>query len=367
MSAYLTLYGLRTMGVDAEIIMFPLSKQGQLRGTEVPVHYTSAPCIPRIGYSPTLKRDIRRLGSYDVYHAQGIWQWNTYALVDVARENDRPYVITPRGMLYPQDIAKRSTLFKRLSLWLRLRNDLNRAACVHVTCNEEMEHCRKLGINSPMAVIPNPVELKQHETKEKDGVFRIGYLGRVSRRKNIHGLINAYINIGETARGTELVIIGDGDAEYKKELHNTARFIKYGTVRFLGFLNGEEKERAIDTLSVLVMPSEFENMGNVVLEALVRHIPCIATKGAPWHELETHGCGWWIDYNKEAIAKALLDAMRTPDDELRAMGERGRRLVEANYSMEAVAWKMKALYDWIIGVGKMPDFVYTTSSEMARG
>ena len=38
MSTYLTLKGLRDRGVDAQLIQFPLSNGGKLRGTEVPVH-----------------------------------------------------------------------------------------------------------------------------------------------------------------------------------------------------------------------------------------------------------------------------------------------------------------------------------------
>ena len=52
------------------------------------------------------------LGEFDIYHAQGLWIYATYALIDVARQKNRPYLITPRGMLYPQDIAKNSTFFK---------------------------------------------------------------------------------------------------------------------------------------------------------------------------------------------------------------------------------------------------------------
>ena len=85
MSTYYTLYGLRSLGVEAEIFMYPLSPGGVLRGQEVPVHYTSAPWEKKFAYSPLYKKDMRALGMFDLYHAQGIWQYPTYAIVDVAR------------------------------------------------------------------------------------------------------------------------------------------------------------------------------------------------------------------------------------------------------------------------------------------
>lgn len=358
MSTYLTLKGLRNMDVDAEIIQFPLGEGDTLRGSGVPVHYTTYPSEKKLAYTPSLKKDIKALGTYDIYHAQGIWQYPTYALVDVARECGRPYLITPRGMLYPQDIAKSNTFFKKLSLCIRLLRDLNRAACVQVTCDEEMAHCRAVGVKSPIAVIPNPVEIKEYPQKKKDDVFRLGYLGRLSPRKNVEGLIRAFAELGDVAKSAELLIIGGGDNEYERFLCSEVERLHLQNVRFTGFLSGEAKDEALASCSVLAMPSEFENLGNVILEGLVRGIPCIATKGSPWSELEARKCGWWVDYSQEAITDAVHTAISTPSDELERMGSNGRLLMEQRYSVEAVANEFLQLYRWILGQGDKPAFVY---------
>lgn len=357
MSTYLALKGLRNAGVDAQIIQFPIRKDDVLRGDDVPVHYSKAPLEHKFCYTPSLKSNIIRLGSYDIYHAQGVWQWQTYALVDAARKMGKPYLITPRGMLYPQDIAKSNAWFKKISLRIRLLRDLNSAACVHVTCMDEMLHCRNLGVTSPIAVIPNPVEIKDYPNKKQDDVFRIGYLGRVSRRKNIHGLIKAYTELGEEVKGTELLIIGGGDDVYMRELTNMAKTVKYGTVRFAGFLNGEEKDKALASCSVLAMPSEFENLGNVILEGLVRRIPCIATTGAPWSELNTEHCGWQVPYTQKDITEAVRTALHTSKKELAVMGENGRRLMERRYSAEVVVTQLLSVYEWVTGSGDKPECV----------
>lgn len=358
MSTYLTLKGLRDRGVEAELISFPLSQGGKLRGEEVPVHYTPAPSVPKFGYAPKLRKDIRALGAYDIYHAQGVWLYNTYALVDEARHAGRPYLITPRGMLYPQDIAKSNAFFKKLSLRIRLLSDLNRAACVQVTCADEMTHCRNLGVTSPIAVIPNPVEIKDSPFHKEDDVFRFGYLGRLSPRKNVEGLIRAFAALGSRAQNAELIIIGGGDDAYEAFLRSEVDRLGLKNVRFAGFLNGEEKDRALASCSVLAMPSEFENLGNVVLEGLVRRIPCIATKGSPWQELNDRHCGWWVDFSQEAINKAVSEAFDTPAETLSAMGANGRKLMEERYSVEAVADSFEQLYKWILNQAAMPDFVY---------
>lgn len=358
MSTYLTLKGLRQLGVDAQVIMGPLAPDDKLRGNDVPFHYVTSRLRTPLGYAPSFKRDVLELGAFDIYHAQGVWQWNTYILASVARKSRKPYLITPRGMLYPQDIAKSNAFFKKLSLKLRLLKDLNEAACVHVTCEEEMRHCRNLGVTSPIAVIPNPVEIKEYPYKKEDKVRRIGYLGRLSRRKNVEGLINAFHELGDEAMNAELLIIGGGDKDYEHELHQLAEKYQLENVRFTGFLTGDEKDKALASCSVLAMPSEFENLGNVVLEGLVRGIPCIATQGSPWKELQTHHCGWWVPYSQTDITNAVKAAICATDTELQTLGQNGRRLMEENYGVDVIAQKMKTLYNWISGQTTKPEFVY---------
>ena len=358
MSTYLTLKGIRDRGIDAQLAMFPLSPGGRLRGEDVPVNYIKPYKEGKFRYSPSLKKEVVDMGYYDIYHAQGVWQWPTYALVDVAKKLGKPYLITPRGMLYPQDIAKSNTLFKKLSLKWRLLKDLNQAACVHVTCKDEMIHCRNLGVTSPIAIIPNPVEIKDYPYQKEDKVRRIGYLGRVSRRKNIEGLINAFHELGNEAKDAELLIIGGGDDDYERYLHQLVEQYQLNNVRFAGFLSGDEKDKALASCSVLAMPSEFENLGNVVLEGLVRGIPCIATTGSPWEELNIHHCGWWVPYSQKDITNAVRCALNAPQDMLDVMGKNGRLLMEKNYSVSIIGSKMKHLYKWIFGEANKPDFVY---------
>ncbi len=356
MSTYNTLLGLRGLGVDGEILSYPLSPNDQLRGVDVPIHYAPSPCDRHLLYSPRYRSTILSLGDYDIYHAQGVWQYPTYAMASVARERGRPYLITPRGMLYPQDIAKSNRLLKRLSLRFMLLEDLNRAATVQVTCVEEMQHCRELGVTSPIAVIANPVEIINHERVEREGRFRVGYLGRLSPRKRVEILIYALSQL--EALDMELVIIGGGDGDYEQFLRSEVSRLGLKRVRFTGLLSGEAKDRALSSLSLLVLPSEFENLGNVILEALVHRVPCIATTGSPWSELQSHRCGWWVEPTQRAITEALREGYHTPEQELGKMGERGYELVRESYSIEAIATKMRSLYEWILGEDSRPDFVY---------
>lgn len=358
-STYNTMRGVNAIGVETHVLMYKMGVGGKLIGDDVPVHFAKKPIEHSFCYSAYYKREIISCGDFDIYQAQGVWQYNTYALVDVARKRGKPYIITPRGMLYPQDIAKSKSWFKKMSLKIRLLDDLNRAACVHVTCEDEMNHCRNLGVTSPIAIVPNPVEIKEYPNAKKDDVFRLGYLGRISRRKNVEGLIYAWSELGDKVKdNAELLIIGGGDEEYMAFLKKEVARLNLSNVRFTGFISGQEKEDALSSLSVLAMPSEFENFGNVIVEGLVRGIPCIATTGAPWKDLEDYQCGWWVEYNQAAITKAVQSALETPVEDLYVMGVRGKKLMKEKYSIEAVAKQLKEVYEWLLGNHEKPDFVH---------
>jgi glycosyltransferase involved in cell wall biosynthesis len=358
LSIYLIVKGLRNKDISAEVVTYQVSDESDKLISSADFIHTLPPVTNRFAYSQCFKIFLLQSKQYDIFHAHSIWLYPTYITAKIARKLNKPYIITPHGMLYPQDLAK-GKLKKNIFLKLFLKNDLQRAACIHVTCTEEMKHLRDLGVKSPIAVIPNPVDITGIEKpilpKTK---LRVGYLGRVHPRKNIERLIYAWNKLQDNVNDGELIIIGDGDKQYLDFLKRECKRLQLNNVVFTGFLSGNEKENTLSSLSFLVVPSDFENFGYIVTEALVRGIPVIASKGTPWEELNTHNCGWWIDNDVDTIANTLKEAIVLPEEEYRQMGIRGRELMKNNYSIEIIAEKIKQLYQWILGQEEKPEFVY---------
>ena len=359
LSTYLSIKGLRNCGVDVEMVMAPLEEVGKLIADDVRLHYTAPVQNHRLGYMPGVKRMLRELPQYDLYHVQGLWMWLGHSVAAYARSQGRPYVVTLRGMLYPQALAH-SSFIKRVSLSLYQRKDLQEAACVQVTCEEEKRYYRNLGFTNPVAILPNPIETSgiiERPIRENDKL-RIGYLGRVHPRKRIERLIYAFDALRNELCDAELLIIGADDMQYEAFLRKEVERLRLGNVRFTGFLTGKEKDDAIMSLSYLVVPSDFENFGNIVTEALVRGVPVIASKGTPWQVLERYHCGLWIDNSQSSINQAIYQAINTSTEDRLAMGMNGKQLMKENYSVEVLGLKMKRLYTWILNGGEKPEFVY---------
>jgi glycosyltransferase involved in cell wall biosynthesis len=346
---YELIKGLQAQNMPVDILTFSPDINDVLIGNE-----SFIKMVPRSRYfvSPSYKQALLN-GDYQLFHANGIWEYSELITAKIARKKKIPYIITPHGMLYPQALAY-SKLKKQVFLNLFLFNDLNKAAAIHATCLEEMQHLRKLGVKSPIAVIPNPVVYADIPiVSQQNNKKRIGFIGRFHPIKNIENLIEAFKKVNHPEYA--LVLIGSGSPDYENSLKEK---VSGHNIYFTGFLEKKEKEAIIKSLSFLVLPSYSENFGMVVPEALIKGIPVIASKGTPWEELNTHNCGWWVDNDVDTLSETIKKAIETPEDVRIEMGKRGQELVKNNYSVEVVSKKMIRLYQWILTGGEKPEFVY---------
>jgi glycosyltransferase involved in cell wall biosynthesis len=153
------------------------------------------------------------------------------------------------------------------------------------------------------------------------------------------------------------VLVAGGDenghlAEVKTEIRKQKL---ENSFEFIGEVADEKKWDLYRSADLFVLPTKSENFGIVIAEALACGLPVITTRGTPWEDLITHRCGWWVELGAGPLAVALNEAMRLPDEERRAMGLRGRKLVEENYTWPAAAKKMVALYRWMLDSGSKPE------------
>lgn len=315
-------------------------------------------------YSGNMKRWLNK-SAYDIYHTNGLWMYCNHETCAVARRKGKPYVITPHGMLYP-DALHRSYWKKWPLLKLFFNKDIACADCLHVTCKPEMEHVRSFGYKGAVALIPNPANLPDYlgEIISVKPAFlkcnrmrKFGFLGRLHPRKKVENLLYG-ISMLRQQNDCELLIMGKGDDAYEQFLRNETDRLGLKNVKFCGFISGREKYELLAKLSCLFVPSDFENFGMIITEALSVETPVMASRGTPWEELNTDGCGWWTGRSPENISAIMQKVIDMPDSELLAMGEKGRKLVLKKYTAPQVAEKMCQLYKWLYTGGTTPDFIY---------
>lgn len=189
-------------------------------------------------------------------------------------------------------------------------------------------------------------------------------MGRLYPYKKVDALIEAWVQLGNRVDGCQLIIMGRGETEYERLLKERVRECGLKNVEFAGFVTGREKFERLASLTALCVPSDFENFGMIVTEALSVGTPVIASLGTPWQELNTGHCGYWVNNGVKTLAETIAKVLSLSSDEILMMGENGKRLVREKYQDIQVAKMMKQLYEWVIYGGAKPDFVYLYNNGM---
>ncbi len=178
-------------------------------------------------------------------------------------------------------------------------------------------------------VIPNPVDINIFrpipEIKRVQG--RLCFIGRLSPEKNIELLLEALSGI----KNASILIIGDGELESDLK----SRSIRMGiNARFLGNIPNNELPGLLNTCQAFVLPSKWEGMPKVLIEAMACGLPVIGTNVSGIKDLIEHGktgllCEPEIGSLRDAIRKVLNNSQLCKD-----IGRRARDFVANNFSLE---------------------------------
>ena len=156
-------------------------------------------------------------------------------------------------------------------------------------------------------------------------------VGRLRIRKGFEILLRAVATARGRGHRPRLIIAGDG--ERRDSLSALARDLGLGaSVRFAGRCSRSEVTRLRRGATALVVPSTYEGMPLVVLEAMGDGVPVIASAVSGIPEVVVDGeTGWLVAPERSgALAEALIAATLDPA-ESRRRGEAGGRRLDQRY------------------------------------
>ena len=172
--------------------------------------------------------------------------------------------------------------------------------------------------------------------------FKLLYVGRVSREKNLPFLAEVFREICGRRKNLHLIVVGDGP--YLDEMKGALTGFP---VTFTGYLIGDDLSQAYASSDVFVFPSITDTFGNVVLEALASGLPAIVSdRGGP-KESVIHGKSGFVlpPDNRSAFADTILGLVDEPD-RLNRFKQQARASVE-NQSFETAYLKFWESYQMV--------------------
>lgn len=119
-------------------------------------------------------------------------------------------------------------------------------------------------------------------------------------------------------------------------------------IRYLGMVSEDEKADAIAACDILCMPSKYEILPAVYLEAWSYGKPVIGGTAFGLKELiEGNGAGFISSHDSELLAAAIVRLLS--DRKLRRdMGQAGKALLDREFSVGAIARRMTAAYEEVL-------------------
>ncbi len=267
-----------------------------------------------------------------------------------ALQGIRPVVFTAHGWAFMEGRAywQRWLLASAEKVFARVTDKI---ICVS-------EHARQLavewGVGSPdqLVVIHNGVDptpflnahpLEMPVKSETETSPIITFVGRLAPPKDLSTLFRAlaFLECGH------LLVVGEG--QLRPSLEKEASQLGLAKrVTFAGFQS--DIPGILKSSDIFVLPSRWEGLPYVVIEAMMAGLPVVATAVGGVPELVEHGrTGYLVPPgDTEALARALHDLLQ--DEALRRqMGEAGRERALRQFTEDRMLSRTEALYREVLG------------------
>ncbi len=371
---------LRKLGLDAEIaatnddgpglLDVPFGKAMEYRGAPVrffPRWSPKSRALREFALSVSMTRWMwQHIPDYDLIHVHAMFSHACTAGMAIARWHGKPYINRPLGLLCKWSL-KQSAARKKAFLALIERANLNHAAGLEFTAEQEMDEARPLGLTAPGFVLPFGLHLPvmipnaRGKLRDKLGLSAdmplVLFLSRIHPKKGLDLLIDALQSLA--SRRFHVVIAGAGDADYENQIKNQVEAgpLK-GRVHFVGFAKGETKDLLLQGADVFALTSHSESFAIAAMEALAAGTPVLLTPGVPVAALAARfDAGWVCDLDQGSMLKAAA-AMLDSISDTKIMTERAdrARAVARNFEWSEIARRMSTVYEAVIARGGLPSF-----------
>ena len=171
--------------------------------------------------------------------------------------------------------------------------------------------------------------------------LRLGYLGRVCHDKGIDILLKAVSEVKQLGMAITLRIVGEESPEYLKLAKELG---VHDIVSFQAWMDDPEEFYA--SIDVFCLASRNEPFGLVVLEAMSRGLPVIASDCAGPSDIIENGISGLLfpTEDTDRLTKLIAEIYSSPAL-CRSLGDKARLRIEEDYSPKAVGASILAAID----------------------
>ncbi len=170
----------------------------------------------------------------------------------------------------------------------------------------------------------------------------IGIVGRLTRRKGHHFLLEALSHSADDLPPWVLVVVGEGD----EDEHLRKRAAELGLQEKVSFLgHREDATRLMYAFDCLALPSTIETMPFAIIEGMSAGLPVVASAIFGIPELIDHGrTGYLVQPGDVEDLRRRLNGLVRDAELRREFGRAGRRRYEERFTAAIMTGKTSAVY-----------------------
>lgn len=163
------------------------------------------------------------------------------------------------------------------------------------------------------------------------------YVGRIDKAKGCDMLFEHFLRWrAERQAALKMVVVGQPFMTLPSDAH----------LVFTGFVTDGERDALIERAEAMAIPSRYESLSLVLLEALVRGCTVIVNRDSEVLEQHVHDSGVGETFTTyEEFAAALDSVLARSPEQRAAQAARGRRYVEERYVWSTIIEKFKRAID----------------------
>lgn len=343
------------LGLDVSIATTHRASQDtaieeELRSAGITVNSIGPVNLP-LGIHPNLRPLLAHsIAESDGIHIHGLWEDIQHKTAIEAWKQNKPYIISPHGMLTPWALSH-SSIRKRLYISWRLKRDLHRATAMHFTTPSEARLSRetynkRASIIEPLGVFMHDLVANEDRTEFRknweipNNRFIIAFMGRIHPGKGLEYLLPALSYIQEL--NPLLLVIGPDSRGFKSQIEDIIRkFALERNVVFTGILSGGERNAALTASDIFALPSDHENFGLAVIEAMGCGLPVlISPEVAIGDYLKDSDAVTISERNPRAIAMEISNISNNRN-RLAGLGSQASTIARDRFSWRSIAinWK----------------------------
>jgi glycosyltransferase involved in cell wall biosynthesis len=175
----------------------------------------------------------------------------------------------------------------------------------------------------------------------------VGLVARFHPDKDHQNFIAAARLVAKRAKDVLFLLVGDGADWSNAEL---CRWIDEAGLRSRVRLLGQRSDspRVLAGLDVLVSSSRTEGFPQVIGEAMLCGVPCVATDCGDSREIVGEAGRVVAVRDPEALAGAILEVLELTPDQRATLGGAARQRIQTRYDITSVAHRYVTLYDEVV-------------------